>query len=49
MSGTDATRADQQPPAAKRRSRTRMVVQAAFSLALATSLRAMTPRARPSR
>jgi hypothetical protein len=47
MSGTDATRADQQPPAAKRRSRT--VVQAAFSLALATSLRAMTPRARPSR
>jgi hypothetical protein len=35
MSGTDATRADQQPPAAKPRSRTRVAVQVVVSLVVA--------------
>jgi hypothetical protein len=38
MSGTDATRDDQPPPATKPRSRTRLIVQAVFSLALVVVL-----------
>jgi hypothetical protein len=38
MSGTDATRADQQSPAAKPRSRTRLIVQTAVSLVLVVAI-----------